>query len=101
VISTLLTLATLFLVLPGIVAAFLSRYAMTFVVDQGLGVWAAMAASVRLVWSNLLAEVGFATLALLVLALGLLALEIGLLVAVPLVLLAQVVRYRDRVPPTA
>ena len=97
-ISTLLTVATLFLVLPGIVAAFLTRYAMTYVVDQGLGVWAAIAASVRLVCSNLLREAGFAALALLVLLLGLLAFEIGLLAAVPLVLLAQVVRYRDRVP---
>ena len=96
-ISTLLTVATVFLVLPGIVAAFLTRYAMTFVVDQGLGVWAAVAASVRLVCSNLLGELGFAILALLVLLLGLLALEIGLLVAVPLLLLAQVTRYRDRV----
>ena len=97
-ISTVLTIGTVLLVLPGILAAFLTRYAMTFVVDQGLGPAAAVAASVRLVCSNLLSEVGFAVLAVLVLLLGLLALEIGLLVAVPLVLLAQVVRYRERVP---
>jgi len=93
-ISTLLTVATLFLVLPGILAAFLTRYAMTFVVDRGLGVRAAIAASTRLVAKNLFREIGFALGALLVLLLGLLALEIGLLIAVPLVLLAQCVRYR-------
>jgi uncharacterized membrane protein len=98
-VSTLLTAATLFLVLPGIVAAFLTRYAMTFVVDQGLGVGAAIAASVRMVSGDLVGELGFAARALLVLLLGLLALGIGLLIAVPLVLLAQTLRYRDR--PTA
>lgn len=94
VISTVLTVGTLFLVVPGILAAFLTRYAMTFVVDQGLGTGAAIAASARLVVSNLGAEIGFALGALLVLLLGLLALEIGLLIAVPLVLLAQCYRYR-------
>lgn len=92
--SLLLTLGTVLLVVPGIVAAFLTRYAMTFVVDRGLGTWAAIAASSRLVLKNLVGEVGFALGALGVLLLGLLALEIGLLLAVPLVLLAQTYRYR-------
>ena len=93
-ISLLLTAGTVLLVLPGIVAAFLTRYAMTFVVDHGLGTWAAIAASTRLVGRNLVREAGFALAALGVLLLGLLALEIGLLIAVPLVLLAQTYRYR-------
>lgn len=93
-ISLLLTIGTVFLVLPGVLIAFLTRYAMTFVVDRGLGTWAAIAASSRLVFSNLLRETAFALGALGVLLLGLLALEIGLLVAVPLVLLAQTYRYR-------
>lgn len=92
-LSALLTVSTLFLVIPGIVVAFLTRYAMTFVVD-GLGTWAAIGASVRLVGARLLPEAGFALAALLVLLLGLLLLGVGLLVAVPLVLLAQTQRYR-------
>jgi uncharacterized membrane protein len=94
VISTLLTIGSVFLVLPGILVAFLTRYTMTFVVDRGLGTWAAISASVRLVLANLLREAGFALVALAALVLGLLALEIGLLLAVPVVLLAQTVRYR-------
>lgn len=93
-ISLLLTVGTVFFVLPGILAAFLTRYAMTFVVDRGLGTRAAIAASVRLVGRNVVREVGFAAAALGVLLLGLLALEVGLLLAVPLVLLAQTHRYR-------
>ena len=97
VLSALLTVGTLLLVLPGILLAFLTRYAMTYVVDQGLGPVAAIAASTRLVLSDLPRELAFALAALLVLVLGLLALEIGLLLAVPLVLLAQTIRYRSRV----
>jgi len=94
-ISALLTVGTLFFVLPGILIAFLTRYAMTFVVDRDLGVWAAIGASTRLVVSRLPGEIGFAVAALLVLVIGLAALEIGLLLAVPLVLLAQSYRYRQ------
>lgn len=94
VVSALLTAGTIFLLLPGILLGFLTRYAMTFVVDQGLGTWAAIRASIRLVLSNLLGELAFALGAVLLMLLGLLALGIGLLIAIPLVLLAQAVRYR-------
>ncbi|WP_148045108.1 hypothetical protein [Nocardioides marmorisolisilvae] len=93
-ISLLLTLGTVLVVLPGLLLAFFTRYAMTFVVDRGLGTWSAIAASTRLVARNLVRETGFAVTAVAVLVLGLLALEIGLLIAVPLVLLAQTYRYR-------
>ena len=92
--SALLTVGTLLLVLPGVVLAFLTRYTMTFVVDQGLGTGAALVASTRLVLRHPVREVGFALAALGVLLLGLLALVVGLLLAVPLALLAQTVRYR-------
>lgn len=97
-ISALLTIATVFLVLPGVLAAFLTRYAMVFVVDRGLGGVAAVRASVGLVVANLRGELGFAALSVLVLLAGLLALVLGLFVALPLVLLAQTVRYRSLAP---
>ncbi len=97
-LGALLTVATLFLVLPGIVLAFFTRYTVLFVVDAGLDPLAAVAASVGLVARRLGSELGFVILSSLVLLLGLLACGIGLFLAVPVVLVAQALRYREVVP---
>lgn len=95
-----LTVATLFFLLPGLVLAFFTRYAMLFLVDRPSGPVAAISASVRLVAAQLRTEVGFATRSFGLLVVGALALGIGLYAAVPVVLLGQVVRYRAVRPIT-
>ncbi|MCZ4499441.1 MAG: hypothetical protein JWQ74_1994 [Marmoricola sp.] len=100
VLGTILAVATVFLVVPALVIAFATRYTLLFVLDQDLGPVAAVAASVRLVATDLAAEAGFAMLAFLALVAGVLALGVGAYVAVPVVLIAQAARYRCRVPRT-
>lgn len=100
-LSGLLTISTLFLVLPGIVLGFFTRYTMLFVVDRSLGAFAALAASVSLVARRFVGELGFVVLAAAVLLAGLLVLGIGLYLAVPVVLIAQTIRYRSAHPAPA
>ncbi|MFL6158931.1 MAG: hypothetical protein ACJ72D_22815 [Marmoricola sp.] len=97
-LGALLTINTIVLLVPGLVFAFLSRYALLFVVDQGHGTLEAVVESTRLVTSDLASELGFAVRSFAVLLLGLLLLGIGLYVAVPVVMLAQAQRFRARVP---
>lgn len=94
--AALLTISTVFLVLPAIVLGFLIRYAPLFVLDQRMGPAAALVASTRFVVADLGAEIAFAARATVLLLAGLLLLGLGLYVAVPVVLLAQTHRYRAR-----
>lgn len=97
-LGAMITMAAVFLVLPAIALAFFSRYALLFVVDARLDPLAAIAASFALVWRRLASELGFALRSLGVLLLGVLACGIGLYAAVPVVLIAQAMRYREVVP---
>lgn len=94
--AALLTINTVFLLLPAIALGFLIRYAPLFVLEQGLGPVAALVASTRFVAGDFGAELWFVTKATGLLLAGLLVLGIGLYVAVPVVLLAQTQRYRMR-----
>ncbi|MCX6396990.1 MAG: hypothetical protein NTV23_10930 [Propionibacteriales bacterium] len=99
--AVLLTINTIFLLLPAVVVGFLIRYAPLFVLDDGLGPVQAAFASARFVIADLGAEAGFVLRALLVLLAGAALLGLGLFLAVPVVLLAQTQRYRERLPATA
>lgn len=104
VLGAVLTVATMLLLLPGLVLGFFTRYAMLVVVDGGegrtVGPFAAIGASFELVGRRFVSEIGFALRAAAVLLLGVLALVVGLYVAVPLVLIAQAARYRAARPLT-
>jgi uncharacterized membrane protein len=93
-----LTIGTGLLLVPAVVLAFFSRYALLFATDQGVGPGGAILASFHFVGSDLLSELGFVLRALGALLLGVLALGVGLYVAVPVVLAAQAQRYRARNP---
>jgi uncharacterized membrane protein len=101
ILGTVLAIGTVFLLLPAVVLGFFSRYAVLFVVDRGLGPFAAIGASFGFCGRRLGAELGFALRAAGVLLLGLLVLGAGLFVAIPVVLLAQTRRYREENPATA
>lgn len=97
-LATALTLATVFLVLPAIVGMFLTRYALLFVVDRDLNPFEAVVASVQLVARRFVGELGFAVRSVLLMLVGAVACGIGLYLAVPMVLAAQAIRYREQVP---
>ncbi len=99
-LATALTVATVFLVVPGIVLMFLTRYALLFVVDQDLNPFEAVVASVQLAAGRFTSELGFAVRSVLLMLAGAVACGIGLYLAVPVVLAAQALRYREQVPTT-
>lgn len=96
-LGLLLTIGAGILLLPAVVLAFFTRYAVLFASDQGLGAVRAVLASIRFVGTDLLSELGFALRAAGALLLGALALGVGLYVAVPVVLAAQAQRYQARI----
>ncbi|RNL60731.1 hypothetical protein EFK50_20720 [Nocardioides marmoriginsengisoli] len=95
VLGAALTIGTLVMLVPGLVIGFFTRYALLFAVDRELGVLAAIGASFAFCGTRLLSEAGFVLRASGVLLLGLLCLGAGLFVAIPVVLIAQTLRYRD------
>lgn len=98
VLSAVLTLGTLFFLLPGLVLGFFTRYALLLCLDRDLGTFAAIGASFELVATRLLPEAWFALRAAGLLVVGVLLLGVGLYVAIPVVLLAQALRYRAAQP---
>lgn len=82
------------LIVPGLIAMVLFMFSTFLVVDRGLGPLDALKASVELTKGNRWPLFGFAVLTALVVALGVLALGVGLLVAVPIVGLATAYAYR-------
>jgi uncharacterized membrane protein len=80
--------------LPGILIAVLTPYTLFFIVDQKLEAAEAIQGSVLLVWHNFGRALLFAIFASVILAIGALLLVIGLLVAVPVVLIGMAYTYR-------
>ena len=80
--------------LPGILIAFLTSYTLFFIVDQQLEAAEAIAESVKLVWHNFGKALLFFILAAIVVAIGFIALIVGLLVAVPVVVIGFAYTYR-------
>lgn len=97
-VSAAITLGLVACVLPGILIAFLTRYATVSAVDRGTGALASVKVSVDLVMADLRSESGFVVRSSLLLLGGLVSLVVGLFAAIPVVLLAQAERYRARVP---
>lgn len=86
---------TLFLFLPGIIAAFLLQFTMYFVVDQQMSGKDAVMASIRFVLNNLGPVALFSLLAVVVMVIGLILCGIGVFVAAPVALIAQAYTYRQ------
>ena len=96
--SVLTTLAiviglALFIV-PGIIAMLLFMFSTFIVIDRGLGPTEAMKESMRITAGNRWPLLGFICLLLLILMAGILALGVGLLVAMPIATLAFAHAYR-------
>ncbi len=93
-ISVATGIATVLCFLPGLLIAFLTSFTLFFIVDQQLEAAEAIAESVKLVWHNFGKVLLFGILAAIVLALGFIVLIVGLLVAVPVVVIGMAYTYR-------
>jgi len=82
------------LVVPGLIAMVLFMFSTFLVIDRGLGPIDALKESMELTKGNRWPLFGFILLCMLIILVGVLALGVGLLVAVPIVGLAFVFAYR-------
>ena len=98
-ISVATGIATVLCFLPGILFAFLTSFTLFFIVDQQLEAAEAIQASVKMVWHNFVPVLLFFILAAICLAIGFIALVIGLLVAVPVVVFGAAYTYRRLADP--
>jgi len=87
-------LGSLLCYLPGLALAFLTQWSLYFVIDRGLGPGAAIRASVDLVTSRLTESLVWFVVGGLVVAAGAALCGVGLLVALPVVLLGGAYTYR-------
>jgi uncharacterized membrane protein len=92
-------IATVLCFLPGVLIAFLTSYTLFFIVDQQLEAAEAIAASVKMVWHNFGHALLYFILAAICVAIGFIALVVGLLVAVPVVVFGAAYTYRKLAAP--
>jgi uncharacterized membrane protein len=93
ILGVLTGIGLVLLVIPGLIVIFYTQFTMFFVVQRGLGAVDAIKASASLVSQNVGTLVGFFFAALLVYVIGLVLCGIGLLVAIPVIILAQTYTY--------
>lgn len=91
-------LGFVFLIVPGIYFALKYQFTIQLIIDRNLGVMEAMKESARLTTGKKMALLGFDFKCLGVILLGVLALGVGILVAIPVVELATIKVYRGLVP---
>jgi hypothetical protein len=97
--SVFVTLGVFCLILPGIYLAVAYTFASILAVDKGLGFWESMETSRQVITRNWWRVFGLLLLAIVILAFGVLALGVGVFVAVPLVVGAIAYAYEDLCNP--
>ena len=93
-VGLITAIGTLLCYLPGIIAAFYLQFTVFFLIDRKMEAWESLKASARLVHSHIGPLIGFFLLSLLAYIVGAILCGIGLLVALPVVFLAQTYTYR-------
>ena len=92
-------IATILCFLPGVLIAFLTSHKLFVIDDQQLEAAEPIQASVGMVWHNFGHTLLFLVLAVICVALGFIALLVGLLVAVPVVVFGAAYTYRHLANP--
>jgi len=87
-------IGTILCILPGIVFGFMSMYALYFVIERGMGPVDAIGASIDLVKNNLSPTIIWYLIAMVIVFVGELACFVGLLVAIPVVLVGSAYTYK-------
>lgn len=88
------TIGVLLCVLPGVIIGFLTMFTLYFIIDKNMDAIDAIKASFKLTTSNVGTVIVFILASAAAMVLGFLACCIGLLVAMPVVLIAQAYTYR-------
>lgn len=88
------TIGSYLCVIPGLLVVFFTQFTLHFVVDKNLPAWEAIKASASLVNRNLGSLVGLYFASLLAAIVGALLCGIGLLAAIPVILIATAFAYR-------
>ncbi|WP_162598665.1 hypothetical protein [Nocardioides gilvus] len=94
IISVLTTIGTALCVLPGIIVGFLTMFTLFFIIDKKRQSIDGLKDSFTLVTQNIGSVILFILLAIAVSVLGLLACCVGLLVALPVITIAEAYTYR-------
>ncbi len=95
IVGLLVVAGTAFLIIPGIYFALRFQFVVELILDKGLDIGEAMKESTRLTNGRKMSLLGFNLMMVGVLLLGALCLGVGLLVAIPVAGLANVVVYRQ------
>jgi uncharacterized membrane protein len=93
-VGSLVTIGFVLLSIPGLIALFFTQFTYWFIVDRGLPAVDAIKASAGLINQHVGTMVGFFFASLLAYLVGAILCGIGLLVAIPVVILAQAYLYR-------
>ncbi len=94
IVAVATAIGTLLCYLPGLVVGFLTSYTMFFVVDRGMAPVDAVKASVSFVTANLANTLVYYLLGVLVVIVGAILCGVGLLVAIPIVILGAAYTFR-------
>ena len=94
IVAVATAIGTLLCYLPGLVVGFLTSYTMFFVVDRGMAPVDAVKASVSFVIANLANTLVYYLLGVLVIIVGAILCGVGLLAAIPIVLLGAAYTFR-------
>lgn len=94
VVALMTAIGLVLCVIPGLIVLFYTQFTMFFVMDRGMGAIDAIKASAALVNQHVGTLVGFFFASLLAIVVGAIACLVGLVVAIPVVILAQAYTYR-------
>jgi uncharacterized membrane protein len=95
VIGLFIGVASLFLIIPGLVVAAMYKFTYLFIVDKHMDFWQAMRASHEVVRRDYVGFTLFLVLLILVDILGVLCFAVGIFVALPVTFAAITVAYRE------
>jgi uncharacterized membrane protein len=99
-VAVFVTVGMICLILPGIYLAIAYAFTNLIIIDKGLGFWEAMEKSRRVITRQWWHMLGLVLLSIPFILLGLAALGVGILVALPLITGAMVYAYEDLCNPT-
>jgi len=93
-VAVITAIGSLLCYIPGLIAAFYLMFTMFFVVERGLPAVEAIKASAQLVNQHVATLIGFFLASIVAFIIGAILCGVGLLVAIPVVILAQAYTYR-------
>ena len=94
VVAIIVSIGSFLCFIPGLIAWFFLFFAQYYAADRGMGVGEALRSSVTVINQNMARMVGFFIASIIAYAIGAILCGIGLLVAVPVIIIASAYMYR-------